>query len=162
MKRTVENAQNTTLRLIHVTVTMYLTLITNKAALNFGYINFCVDVIDFADPLNPTMRICMMMVHIFHILGSTNTVFNVTVDVEAQEVTCQFLSGPVTSATCTIQYGTDPTYMNLPYTDSSTGTNVNNVTVLLSTPLQADTLYYYVVSSTGARMQGMFRSGMSH
>ena len=103
-----------------------------------------------------------MMVHIRPPLGSTNNIFNVTVDVEAREVTCQFVNGPVTSATCTIQYGTDPTYINLPYTDSSTGTNVNNVTVPLSTPLQASTLYYYVVSSMGARMQGMFRSGMSH
>ena len=103
-----------------------------------------------------------MVVHICSPLGSTNNIFNVTVDVEAQEVTCQFLSGPATSSTCTIQYGTDPAYVNLPYTDSSTGTNVNNVTVLLSTPLLASTLYYYVVSSTGARMQGIFRSGMSH
>ena len=102
------------------------------------------------------------MVHICPPLGSTNNIFNVTVDVEAQEVTCQFVNGPVTSATCTIYYGTDPAYMNLPYTDSSTGTNVNNVTVPLSTPLLASTLYYYVVSSMGVRVQGMFRSGMSH
>ena len=102
------------------------------------------------------------MVHIRPPLGSTNNIFNVTVDVEAHEVTCRFLSGPVTSAICTIQYGTDPAYVNLPYTDSSTGTNVNNVTVLLSTPLLGSTLYYYVVSSMGIRMQGMFRSGMSH
>jgi len=33
-------------------------------------------------------------------------------------------------ATCTIQYGNDPSYVNLPYTDSSNGTNVNNVIVL--------------------------------
>ena len=94
-------------------------------------------------------------------IGSTNTVFSVTVDIGARDVTCQFLNGPVTSATCTIQYGTDPT--NLPNTDSSTGTNVNSVTVPLSTPLfQANTLYYYVVSSMGVRMQGTFCSGMSH
>ena len=91
-----------------------------------------------------------------------HSLYNVIVDVGALEVTCQFLNGPATTATCTIQYGNDPTYVNLPYTDSSTGTNVNSVTVLLSTPLLASTLYYYVVSSTGARMQGMFRSGMSH
>ena len=85
-----------------------------------------------------------------------------TIDIGARVVTCQFLNGPVTSATCTIQYGTDPTYVNLPNTDSFTGTNVNSVTVPLSRPLQADTLYYYVVSSMGVRMQGTFRSGMSH
>ena len=83
-----------------------------------------------------------------------------TVDVEAQEVTCQFLSGLVISATCTVQYGTDPTYVNLPYTDSSIDTNVNNVTVPLSTPLLASTLYYYVVSSMGVRVQGTFRTGI--
>ena len=95
-------------------------------------------------------------------LGSTNNILNVTVDIGAREVTCQFLNGPVASATCTIQYGTDPTYVNLPNTDSSTGTNVDSVTVPLSTPLQTDAFYYYVVSSMGVRMQGTFHSGMSH
>ena len=99
---------------------------------------------------------------IFYIIGSTNSIFNVTVDVGAREVTCHFLNGPLTSATCTIQYGTDPTYMNLPNTVSSTGTNVNSVTVPLSAPLQAVTVYYYLVSSMGVRMQGIFHSGMSH
>ena len=88
--------------------------------------------------------------------------FNVTVEVGAREVMCQFLNGPFTSATCTIQYGTDPAYVNLPNTDSSTGTNVNNVTISFSTPFQADTLYYYVVTFIGVRMQGFFHSGMSH
>ena len=81
-----------------------------------------------------------------------------TVDVRARVVTCQFLNGPVTSANCTIQYGTDETNLNLMNTNSST--NVNSVTVMLSEPLQADTLYYYVVSSMGVRMQGTFRTGM--
>ena len=90
---------------------------------------------------------------------STNDILNVSVDVGVPEVTCQFLNGPVTSAACTIQYGTDPTYANLPYTDSSNGTNVNNVTVLFSAILQGDTLYYYVVSSMGIQMQGTFRTG---
>ena len=70
------------------------------------------------------------------------------------EITCQFLNGPVAFAICTVQYGTDPTY--LPNTDSSTGTNVNSLTVPLSAPLQADTDYYYVVSFMG---QGMFQTG---
>ena len=95
-------------------------------------------------------------------LGSVNNLFNVTVDVGVHEVTCQFLNGPLTSATCTIQYGIDSTYVNLPDTDSSTGTNVDSVTVPLSAPLQPDTLYYYVVSSMGVRMQGMFHSGLCH
>ena len=82
-----------------------------------------------------------------------------TVNVGAREVTCQFLNGPVASANCTIQYGTDPTYVNLPNTDSSTGTNVNSLTVPLSTPLLTNTVYYYVVSSMGVRIQGTFRTG---
>ena len=84
------------------------------------------------------------------------------INVGVHEVTCQFLNGPVASATCTIQYGTDPTYVNLSYNDSSTGTNVNSLTVPLSTPLQANTLYYYVVFSMGVRVQGIFSSGMRH
>ena len=85
-----------------------------------------------------------------------------TVDVGVHEVTCWFLNGPLTSANCTIQYGTDPTYENLPNNDSSTGTNVNHVTVPLSAPLQANTLYYYVVFSMGVRVQGTFHSGAYH
>ena len=93
-------------------------------------------------------------------LGSTNKILSVIVDIGVPEVTCQFLSSPVTSATCTIQYGTDPTYMNLPYTDSSNGTNVKNVTIPLSGPLQSGTLYYYVASSMGVRLQGSFQTGV--
>ena len=85
-----------------------------------------------------------------------------TIDIGVREITCQFLNGPLTSANCTIQYGTDPTYVNLRNTDSSTGTNVNSVTVPLSAPLQANTLYYYLVSSMGVRMQGFFSSGKIH
>ena len=85
-----------------------------------------------------------------------------TVDVGALEVTCQFLNTLLTSATCTFQYGTDPTYVYLPNTDSSTGANVNSLTVQFSTPLLAGTLYYYVVSSMGVRMQGTFSSGISN
>ena len=68
-------------------------------------------------------------------------------------VTFQFLNGPVTSATCTIQYGTDPAYVYLPNTDS-------RMTVLFSEPLQTETLYYCLVSSMGVQMQGTFRLGI--
>ena len=93
-------------------------------------------------------------------LGSKNNIFNVIVDVRVPEVTCQFLNGPVTSATCTFRYGTDPTYINLPYTDSSNGTNVSNVTVPLNALLQSGTLHYYVASSMEVRLQGNFLTGM--
>ena len=95
-------------------------------------------------------------------VDSTNRAFNVTIDTGSRTPVAifHFLNGPVTSANCTIQYGTDPTYMNLPNNDSSTGTNVNSMTVPLSTPLLADTLYYCLVSSVGVQMQGTFRLGM--
>ena len=105
---------------------------------------------------------CNSTVYYLSLLDSSNTVFNVTVDVAVHEVTCQFLNSPVTSVNCTIQYGTDPTYTNLPNTDTSTGTDVNSVKISLSTSLLRNTLYYYVIFSIGVRMQGTFRTGMSH
>ena len=97
----------------------------------------------------------------FH-ADSTNRVFNVTIDTGSRSpvVTFQFLNGPVTSATCTIQYGTDPAYMYLPNTDSFNATNVNRMRVLFSAPLQTKTLYYCLVSSMGVQMQGTFRLGI--
>jgi len=86
----------------------------------------------------------------------------VIVDIGVPEVVCQFQNGPVASATCTIEYGNDPTYVNLPNFASSTDTNVINVTIPLSVSLQRDTLYYYVVSTMGIRTQGTFRSSMYH
>ena len=83
------------------------------------------------------------------------------VEVGVPDITCHFSSGRIASATCTIQYGIDPTYMNLTNVDSFTGTNVSSVTVSLSASLQAETLYYYVVSSMGVRMQGTFQRGTS-
>ena len=79
------------------------------------------------------------------------------VEVGVPDITCHFLNGRIASATCTIQYGIDRTYMNLTNLDSFT--NVSSVTVLLSAPLQAETLYYYVVSSMGVQMQGTFQRG---
>ena len=92
-------------------------------------------------------------------VGSTNNIFNVIVD-GVPEVTCQFPNGPVVSATCTIQYGTDSAYVNLLHIDSSNGTNVSNVTVPLNALLQSGTLYYYVASSMGVRQQGNFQTGV--
>ena len=98
----------------------------------------------------------------FH-ADSTNRVFNVTIDTGSRSpiVTFQFLNGPVTSATCTVQYGTDPAYVYLPNTDSFNDTNVNRMTVLFSAPLQTETLYYCLVSSMGVQMQGTFHLGMT-
>ena len=62
---------------------------------------------------------------------------------------CIFLSGFTGSAHCTVQYGTDPTYMNLPYSAESTetGTAGDTVSVVLRERLNSSTVYYYTVSA---------------
>ena len=66
------------------------------------------------------------------------------------------------SAHCTVQYGTDPTYMNLPYSAESTetGTAGDTVSVALRERLNSSTVYYYTVSTVSGdvtvRVQGTF------
>ena len=62
---------------------------------------------------------------------------------------CTFLSGFTGSTRCTVQYGTDPTYMNLPYSAESTetGTAGDTVSVVLRERLNSSTVYYYTVSA---------------
>jgi len=64
-------------------------------------------------------------------------------------INCTFLSGFTGSAQCTVQYGTDPTYMNLPYSAESTetGTAGDSVSVVLRERLNSSTVYYYNVSA---------------
>ena len=64
-------------------------------------------------------------------------------------LSCTFLSGFTGSAHCTVQYGTDTTYMNLPYSAESTetGTAGDTVSVVLSERLNSSTVYYYTVSA---------------
>ena len=75
---------------------------------------------------------------------------------------CTFLSGFTGSAHCTVQYGTDPTYMNLPYSAESTetGTAGDTVSVVLRERLNSSTVYYYTVSAVSGditvRVQGTF------
>ena len=65
------------------------------------------------------------------------------------QLQCTFLSGFTGSAHCTVQYGTDPTYMNLPYSAESTenGTVGDTVSVVLTERLNSSTVYYYTVSA---------------
>ena len=65
------------------------------------------------------------------------------------QLQCTFLSGFTGSAHCTVQYGTDPTYMNLPYSAESTetGTAGDSVSVVLRERLNSSTTYYYTVSA---------------
>ena len=64
-------------------------------------------------------------------------------------INCTFLSGFTGSTHCTVQYGTDPTYMNLPYSAESTetGTAGDSVSVVLRERLNSSTVYYYTVSA---------------
>ena len=62
---------------------------------------------------------------------------------------CTLLYGFKGSAHCTVEYGTDPTYMNLPYSAESTesGTAEDTVSVVLRERLNSSTVYYYTVSA---------------
>ena len=62
---------------------------------------------------------------------------------------CTFLSGFIGTTRCTVQCGTDPTYMNLPYSAESTetGTAGDTVSVVLRERLNSSTVYYYTVSA---------------
>ena len=64
--------------------------------------------------------------------------------------------------TCTIDYGTDPSYTNLVYRDTSS-TSGSTATIALSQKLRGDTTYYYIVSvesdSQCVRVRGSFRAG---
>ena len=64
-------------------------------------------------------------------------------------INCTFLSGFTGTAHCTVQYGTDPTYMNLPYSAESTETGAagDTVSVVLRERLNSSTVYYYTVSA---------------
>ena len=85
--------------------------------------------------------------------GTTNNIVrvamaNVSSPADAQ-LQCTFLSGFTGSAHCTVHYGTDSTYMNLPYSAESTetGTVGDTVSVVLSERLNSSTVYYYTVSA---------------
>ena len=69
-------------------------------------------------------------------------------------VNCTFLSGFTDSARCKVQYGTDPTYMNLPYSavSSETGTAGDTVSVELRERLNSSTMYYYNVSAVSGNL----------
>ena len=64
-------------------------------------------------------------------------------------VLCTFLCEFNSSACCQVEYGTDATYMNLPYSAVSTDTGRagNSVRVVLREQLNSLTVYYYTVSS---------------
>ena len=64
-------------------------------------------------------------------------------------VNCTFLSGFIGTSRCTVQYGTDRTYLELPYSAESTetGTAGETVSVVLREQLNSSSVYYYTVSA---------------
>ena len=64
--------------------------------------------------------------------------------------------------TCTIDYGTDPSYTNLVYRDSSSTPN-KIATITLSQRIKRDITYYYIVSAESSsqcvRVRGIFQAG---
>ena len=79
-------------------------------------------------------------------------------------INCTFLSGLTGSAHCNVQYGNDPTFMNLPYSAESTESDTagDSVSVVLREQLNSSTVYYYTVSAVSGdvtvRVQGTFKT----
>ena len=63
---------------------------------------------------------------------------------------------------CTIEYGTDPSYTNLIYRDTSFALGLM-ANITLSQELRGDIYYYYIVSAESSsqcvRVRGRFRGG---
>ena len=90
--------------------------------------------------------------------GTTNNVLivavmNVSSAADAQ-LQCAFLSEFTGSTHCTVQYGTDPTYMNLSYSAESTETGIagDTVSVILRERVNSSTVYCYTVSAVSGDM----------
>ena len=99
---------------------------------------------------------------LFHV-GTTNNLLSGDVSSPNNAtIFCTFLCGFTGSAHSQFQYGTDPTYMNLPYSSESidTGTAGDSVSVVLREQLNSSTVYYYTVSSVSGdvtvTVQGTF------
>ena len=100
----------------------------------------------------------------FHI-GTTNNLLIGEVDVSSSTdatVNCTFLSEFTGSDHCIIEYGSDPTYINLPYSAESTETSTagDTVNVVLREQLNSSTVYYYNLSAVSGdatvTVQGTF------
>ena len=65
------------------------------------------------------------------------------------QLQCTFQSGFTDISGCTVQYGTDSTYMNMPFSAESNGTGTagDSVNVVLREYLNSSTVYYYTVSA---------------
>ena len=77
----------------------------------------------------------------------TGVVISLTSPSDAR-INCIFLSGFIGTTQCRFQYGTDPTYMSLPYSavSTETGTAGDSVSVVPTERLNSSTEYYYTMS----------------
>ena len=108
-------------------------------------------------------RLCL---NSFLLVGTTsNLIAGRIADVHSPNnanIICIFLCGFTGSAHCRVHYGTEPTYMNLPYSAESTetGTAGDTVSVVLRERLNSSTVYYYTVSAVSGdvtvAVQGTF------
>ena len=82
-----------------------------------------------------------------------------TIDLSSSFVECAIFQP---GYTCAIDYGTDPSYTNLIYRDTSF-TLGQRATIRLSQRLRGDTTYYYIVSAQSSsqcvRVRGRFQTG---
>ena len=119
----------------------------------------------------------MMNIYSHICIDTTNTILASEVaDVSSPagaQLQCTILPGFTGSARCTVQYGTDPTYMNLPYSaeSSETGTAGDTVSASLRERLNSSTVYYYIVSAVsgditvtvqGSFMTPQYSTGYTH
>ena len=84
-----------------------------------------------------------------------------TTNLSSAIVECTFIQP---GYTCTIDYGTDSSYTNLDYRDTSSYNRGRVTTIILSQRLRGDTTYYYIVSAENSsqcmKVQGKFPAGM--
>ena len=94
---------------------------------------------------------------------STGGVDVLRVDVDSTNIENAFVNCSFEPVyTCSIDYGTDPSYTNLTYSDTSS-TLGQVTTIALSQDLQRNTDYYFIVSAESTsqcvRLRGTFRTG---
>ena len=98
------------------------------------------------------MNVFILCCNVFHIGTTNNLLSGGILDASSSihaTIICIFLSEFTGSAHCTVHYGNDPTYMNLPLSAESTetGTAGDFVTVVLREQLNSSTVYYYTLSA---------------
>ena len=141
------------------------------AKLHYGvqYYNYDYSVPEFPHDGNIKTKCfyCIFLVHFYlSPTGVTNDFFEAVVnvsDIDVPKISCKFLNGPVSSASCQISYGTNQNYTSPSNSVSANDTDTTAVTLQLA-QLQPNTEYYYIVLAIGdsmrARIRGSFMTGM--